>query len=294
MLESLIKMDYKNDTRRLPYIVYILKDEVNWEEGSPGYEIFKSCLLLAQKRGNVSFVWHASDTAQCFYSNGVATTPSIATNLQLTINMPKIALNSKGNFYDNLNSIVEVVEEMISMQNALLYGRTLENFPTLSKFPLNGVIYGGTDKFATVFQESNISIGITGLLEAVKILNPDISFMDMAGEADSILKKMKARIHLQNKHYKLMSMCDIKITNELFESDRQRSAMAQQSISGFSPGVTLLPIGYNLRDRIALEETLYDSFDMPVPVLIQRDKPREEMLDGLTSIKNKNAILTVI
>lgn len=294
MLEALLRISDRSTGSQLPFIVYKVQDGVNWSDEDPNFGLFSNCLALAQHRGNVNFIWAEPTDDRVFYSNGIAQDSSRAVNMQLTLNLPKIAFNSRGNFYENLNNIMNITDEIINLQGELLGGRTAENFPTLSKLCINGKVYSGEEKFSNIFQESNIAIGITGLLETVKIINPNASFTEMSEIATEILRKIKKRVRLQNRQYRLISTYDLKITNALFENDRQRQGFIQSGVSRYSPGITLLPIGYNIRDRINLEKVLYDNFDMPVPVLIQRDKSREEILEGIMQLKNSNAFIAVI
>lgn len=295
LISALLRLNEKSDKFDLPYIVFKMHPEISMESEAPNHELFNNCLRLARRRGNVSFIWTEKDDNNAYYSNGIKTPVSQSTSLQLTLNLPKIALNSKGNFYENLDNIITIAEDIITTQKEYLEKRTLENFPNIKNFPVNGYQYvSGENRFSNVFRDCWVMIGITGLSEALKILNPNASFSEIDTLAQETTTRIKKRIHLQNKNYKLMSSYDLKITNSLYENDRQRTIFNQMGINRYSPGITLLPVGYNIKDRINLEKNCYNNFDMPVPVLIQREHEESEILEGITKIMQKNAILTVI
>ena len=293
MLSTMANIQSQHKSNRVaPYIVYTLNDEVNVSPGSPNYDIFNMVLNLASKRGGINFAWRSPELSH--FPSGYTAEVNTSTNLQLTLNLPKIALNSQGNFIDSLHNVVNIAAEIIDLDTKMLLSRDVDNFPTISKFNINGRSYDGTEKFTNLFNNSKISIGITGLVETVKLLNPNASFNELPTLTAELLQKIKRRIYLQDKRYKLIVSSDLKITNTLFESERQRAQLSQHGISQYSPGITLLPIGYNVKDRISLENDLYQFFDSPVPVLVQREKGKEEILEAITAIKDYNATIIVL
>ena len=294
MLDSLLKIS-ENGVYGLPYIVYKINNN-NWSDDSNNKNILHKTITLAQKRGNVSFVWDNNEEEDnVYFSNGLKNQTSQSVNLQLTLNLPKIALNSKdNNLYGNINLILDIIDEIVSMNTKMLNERTIDNFPTINQFKINEKYYSGETKFSNIFNDSIIVIGMFGLMEAIKILNPDLSLLESSEQAELITNKLKKRIHLQNKKYKLMPIYDLKIVNAIYDGEKQRSQLSNKGITGYSPGITLLPIGYNVKDRINLEEKTYANFDMPVQVLILKDRDKGEILEGIQKIKDKNAMITII
>lgn len=293
MFDAILRMSKDNIINALPYIVFKIKDGINWNEEDKSFNLLNSALNIAVNRGNISFIWADKINDTILFSNGIALKENLTTNLQLTLNLPKIALNSDGNFYGNLDNIINISEEIISLNRKMLSERTADNFPTMSKLKINNVIYSGTERFSNIFQNSQTIIGITGLVDAIKILNPNISFNEIPDVAEEMLKKIQKRIHLQNGNYKLLAAYDLKINGFLYNEDRQKKKLIDLGITNFSPGISILPLGYGVKDRILLEQKMYDKFDFPVNVIVQKEKGKEEILDGIIAVNNKNAFISV-
>ena len=284
-----INLSHRNNIAS-PSISYILHDEVNCNEDAPNYDIFISVLNLAAKRGNITFT---REQDKVTFSSGYNNEVNQSVNLQLTLNLPKIALNSKGNFYDSFHNVINVVEEIVTLNQEMLSGKDVDNFPTISKLPINNQLYDSSEKFSKLLERGQTVIAITGLVEAIKILNPEANFTEISSLAEELLTKIKKRIYLQNKEYKLMVSNDMKITNGLFNGERQRPILSQKGITQYSTGISILPNGYSVKDRIEIEKSLYSDFDIPVPVIIQKEKGRDEILDGINVSRDLNVNILI-
>ena len=186
------------ETPIFPIQIFKVKEGVNYNPGDPNYDLFKLACRVSAKRlfPNFSFL-DAPFNAQ-YYKEGDINTeiaymgcrtrvianhydPSreIVTgrgNLSFTsINLPRIAINAKGNvdwFFEELERKVQLVIGQLLDRFKIQCSKKVRNFPFLmgEGIWLDSDKLGMDDSIAEVLKHGTLTVGFIGLAEALKAL----------------------------------------------------------------------------------------------------------------------------
>ena len=186
------------ETPIFPIHIFKVKDGVNYNPTDPNYDLFKLACRVSAKRlfPNFSFV-DAPFNLQ-YYKEGNPDTeiaymgcrtrvignnfdPSreIVTgrgNLSFTsINLPRLAINAKGNvgtFFDSLDDMMELCIEQLLHRFKIQASKKVKNYPFLmgQGVWIDSDKLGINDEVGEVLKHGTLSVGFIGLAECLKSL----------------------------------------------------------------------------------------------------------------------------
>ena len=184
------------ETSIFPIHIYKVKDGVNAKPGDPNYDLFRMACRVSAKRLFPNFEFLDAPFNLQFYKEGdpdteVATmgcrtrvmaningpsTTSGRGNLSFTsINLPRIAIESKGDlrkFYKTLDSRIDLVIRQLLHRFKIQCGKKVYNYPFLmgQGVWLDSDKLGPDDSVAEVLRHGTLSVGFIGLAETLKAL----------------------------------------------------------------------------------------------------------------------------
>ena len=184
------------ETPIFPISVFQLKSGVNYNEGDPNYDLFKLACKVSAKRLYPNFLnvessfnlpyYFPGDYNKCVATMGCRT--RVMSNVNgpeesggrgnfafVTINLPKLALEAKGNveeFFALFDKYIDMSHDYLLFRLKFIADKHVYNFPFLME---QGVWMGSeklkpTDTIADVLKHASYSIGFCGLAECLVAL----------------------------------------------------------------------------------------------------------------------------
>ena len=182
-----------HETPIFPVQVFKVKDGVNTKAGDPNYDLFRLACQVSAKRlfPNFSFLDATYNINKykpgkpetelavmgCrtrVYENHVG--DEIVTgrgNLSFTtINLPRLAIEHKNNFFIHLKNVMYKVQEQLLSRFNLIAQKKVYNFPFLMSQGvwLDSEKLGPDDEIREVLKHGSMSIGFIGLAECLTVL----------------------------------------------------------------------------------------------------------------------------
>jgi ribonucleoside-triphosphate reductase len=186
------------ETPIFPVQIFKVKEGINYNEGDPNYELYKLAIKTSAKRlfPNFSFI-DAPFNLQYYkegdYDTEIAymgcrtrvmgnvydknrETTCGRGNLSFTsINLPRIAIEAKGNiskFYTGLDEIIELVIRQLLHRFKIQCTKKGRNYPFLmgQGIWIDSDDIGRDDTVAEILKHGSLSMGFIGLAEALKAL----------------------------------------------------------------------------------------------------------------------------
>lgn len=186
------------ETAIFPINIFKVKEGVNYNPGDPNYDLFQLACKVSAKRLFPNFAFLDAPFNLRYYRPGRPETEAVYMgcrtrvmgnafdpeneiafgrgNLSFTsINLPRIALNSKGNmewFFDELERKMELVTRQLLDRFQIQSAKKVRNFP----FLMGQGIWIGSDKLGPndevgeVLKHGTLSIGFIGLAETLVAL----------------------------------------------------------------------------------------------------------------------------
>ena len=186
------------ETPIFPIHIFKVKEGVNYNPEDPNYDLFKLACRVSAKRLFPNFSFLDAPFNKSYYKEGHPETEvaymgcrtrvlgnTFDKNNEITygrgnlsftsINLPRIAINSKGNiewFFEELERKMELVTKQLLDRFQIQASKTVRNFP----FLMGQGIWIGSDKLSTddkigeVLKHGTLSVGFIGLAEALVAL----------------------------------------------------------------------------------------------------------------------------
>lgn len=186
------------ETPIFPVQIFKVKDGINYNEGEPNYDLFKLAMHTSAKRLFPNFSFIDAPFNLQYYKEGNYDTeiaymgcrtrvmgnvhdPEHETtcgrgNLSFTtINLPRIAIEAKGDikkFYDNLDQYIELVIRQLLHRFKIQCTKKGRNYPFLmgQNIWINSDNIGPDDSIAEILKHGTLSMGFIGLAETLKAL----------------------------------------------------------------------------------------------------------------------------
>ena len=186
------------ETPIFPIHIFKVKEGVNYNPGDPNYDLFKLACRVSAKRLFPNFAFLDAPFNKAYYKEGRPETEVAYMgcrtrvlgnvydrnneitygrgNLSFTsINLPRIAINSKGNvewFFEELERKLDLVTKQLLDRFQIQASKTVRNFPFLMG---QGIWIGSDklsidDKIGEVLKHGTLSVGFVGLAEALVAL----------------------------------------------------------------------------------------------------------------------------
>ncbi len=186
------------ETPIFPVQIFKVKEGVNYNEDDPNYDLFKLAIKTSAKRLFPNFSFLDAPFNLAYYREGdpdtevaymgcrtrvlgnnydkTRQTTSGRGNLSFTsINLPRIAIESKGNidkFYSILDKRMELVFRQLINRFKIQCSKTVKNYPFLmgQGVWIDSDKLGENDSVAEVLKNGTLSVGFIGLAETLKAL----------------------------------------------------------------------------------------------------------------------------
>lgn len=186
------------ETPIFPIQIFKVKEGINYNPGEPNYDLFKLACRVSAKRLFPNFSFVDAPFNLKYYKPGQPETeiaymgcrtrvignvydPSREIingrgNLSFTtVNLPRIALRSKGDlsvFFNELDSIINLVIDQLIERFEIQAEKKVKNFPFLmgQGIWLDSEKLGAEDKIREVLKHGTLSMGFIGLAECLKAL----------------------------------------------------------------------------------------------------------------------------
>ena len=186
------------ETPIFPVQIFKVKEGVNYNEDDPNYDLFKLAIKTSAKRLFPNFSFLDAPFNLAYYREGdpdtevaymgcrtrvlgnnydkTRQTTSGRGNLSFTsINLPRIAIESKGNidkFYSILDKRMELVFRQLINRFKIQCSKTVKNYPFLmgQGVWIDSDQLGENDSVAEVLKNGTLSVGFIGLAETLKAL----------------------------------------------------------------------------------------------------------------------------
>ncbi len=186
------------ETPIFPIQIFKVKEGVNYNYSDPNYDLFKLACRVSAKRLFPNFSFMDAPFNKAFYKEGDYDTevaymgcrtrvaaniydPGRQTtggrgNLSFTsVNLPRIALHSKGNldlFFDDLDRKIALVIEQLLARFKIQAGKKVRNFPFLmgEGIWMDSAGLGPDDEIGEILKHGTLTVGFIGLAETLKSL----------------------------------------------------------------------------------------------------------------------------
>ncbi|MBP2634041.1 MAG: anaerobic ribonucleoside-triphosphate reductase, partial [Firmicutes bacterium] len=186
------------ETPIFPVQIFKVKEGINYNEGEPNYDLFKLAMHTSAKRLFPNFSFIDAPFNFQYYKEGDYDTeiaymgcrtrvmgnvhdPAHETtcgrgNLSFTtINLPRLAIEAKGDinkFYDSLDQFIELVIRQLLHRFKIQCTKKGRNYPFLmgQNIWINSDHIGPDDSIAEVLKHGSLSMGFIGLAETLKAL----------------------------------------------------------------------------------------------------------------------------
>ncbi|WP_446898254.1 anaerobic ribonucleoside-triphosphate reductase [Clostridium sp. LBM24168] len=176
-----------------PNIIFRVKDGVNKKEGDPYYYLFRIACRVAAKRMNPTFMNMDANFNKFYYDQGIIPSTMgcrtyVCSNVNgeagpkgrgniapTTINLPRIAIISKGNldkFFKLLNDRLNLSKESLIHRYNTLKKLKVKDLPFVAgqKLMKGAEDLGEEDSIEPILKQGTWAIGFIGLAEALKAL----------------------------------------------------------------------------------------------------------------------------
>jgi len=186
------------ETPIFPIHIFKVKEGVNYNPGDPNYDLFKLACRVSAKRLFPNFAFLDAPFNKAYYREGRPETEVAYMgcrtrvlgnvydrnneitygrgNLSFTsINLPRIAINSKGNvewFFEELERKLDLVTKQLLDRFQIQASKTVRNFPFLmgQGIWIDSDKLSIDDKIGEVLKHGTLSVGFIGLAEALVAL----------------------------------------------------------------------------------------------------------------------------
>lgn len=186
------------ETPIFPVQIFKVKEGVNYNEGDPNYDLFKQAMHTSAKRLFPNFSFIDAPFNLAYYTEGDYNTEIAYMgcrtrvmgnthdktrqvtcgrgNLSFTtINLPRLAIEAKGDlqkFYASLDSIIELVIRQLLHRFKIQCSKKGRNYPFLmgQNIWMDSDALGPDDSVAEVLKHGTLSMGFIGLAETLKSL----------------------------------------------------------------------------------------------------------------------------
>lgn len=186
------------ETPIFPVQIFKVKEGINYNEGEPNYDLFKLAMHTSAKRLFPNFSFIDAPFNLQYYKEGDYDTeiaymgcrtrvmgnvhdPAHETtcgrgNLSFTtVNLPRLAIEAKGDikkFYDSLDQFIELVIRQLLHRFKIQCTKKGRNYPFLmgQNIWINSDHIGPDDSIAEVLKHGSLSMGFIGLAETLKAL----------------------------------------------------------------------------------------------------------------------------
>lgn len=289
LLDALAKAHREGVDVRNPHVVFLVSEDSNYDEGSPGRELFESAVTLATSRGGVSFVW-AEDYSHAYFSDGVRVPAGECVSLRVDVNAPKLVAEAGSEFYEVFDILVDAIDAAVQKHDAGIASKGEGNFPAMSRFVPEAEGWS----FQRSLAGQKVLVGVVGLGEAARILDPNREGLDSTARLSRVLaKRLRKRLMLQDERYVLYPQSDLTVARRLYERDRVLMSETY-GIGSYLPSPSVLPLGYPVTERLNVESETYSAFTSTGVVMVDREKGRPEVLAGIEGVREIRAVLSVV
>lgn len=275
---------------RTPHLAFLVSEDVNWDPGSPNRDLLEAATALAEARGSVSFSWD-DGYGYAYFSDGTRIAAGDCVSLTVDVNAAKLVAEAGGEFQEAFGLLAETVEAAAAAHDQGLGGKGEECFPALRTLGLSEDAGWG---FSRALQDRTVLVGIVGLAEAARILDPtrEGGLESTARLARVMAKRMRKRLLLSGGRYVLYPASSRVAARKMF--DRDRDLMAEKyGISSYLPSPALMPVGYPVADRMALEGGIYPAFGTTGRLQVEGNKGRAEIEAGILAVRDSSAVLGI-
>ncbi len=186
------------ETPIFPIQIFKVKEGVNYNLNDPNYDLFKLACRVSAKRLFPNFSFMDAPFNKAFYKEGDINTEvaymgcrtRVVANIHdpgrqstggrgnlsfTSVNLPRIAINTKGNldfFFDDLDRKIELVIEQLLSRFKIQSGKKVRNFPFLmgEGIWLDSEKLGPDDEIGDILKHGTLTVGFIGLAETLKAL----------------------------------------------------------------------------------------------------------------------------
>ena len=220
------------ETPIFPIQIFRVKEGINYNPEDPNYDLFKLACRCSAKRLFPNFSFQDSPFNAQYYKGTPETeisymgcrtrvignvadkTKAISNgrgNLSFTsINLPRIAINSKGDmakFYDELDHKIALVASQLLHRYKIQCSKRVRNYPFLmgNSVWIDSEKLSVDDTLETVLKHGTLSVGFIGLAETLVALTGQHhgESADMQKLGLKIIEHMREKMDLLSKHYHL-------------------------------------------------------------------------------------------
>ncbi len=180
----------RGETPIFPNLVFRIKKGVNFDPGDPNYDLYRLALQVAARRMNPTFSFMDSSfnkdygdevsymgcrTRVIANRHGAAVSAGRGNIAPVTLNLPRIALESKGQqelFFVQLDRVLRIATHQLLHRFEVLARLQARDLPFLmgQKLYLGSDEIGPDDTIREVIKHGTLAIGFIGLAETLQML----------------------------------------------------------------------------------------------------------------------------
>lgn len=265
-----------------PNIIFRVKEGVNMKPGDPNYDLLQLAMRVAAKRMNPTFSFmdasfNAPYGTEVSYMgcrtrvignrHGEEVAPRRGNLSFSTINLPRIALKSKGNlgeFYRQLESVIQLTCEQLYHRYQVQAQLKVKDMPFVmgQKMYMGSENLSGCDTIEEAIKHGSLSIGFIGLAETLACLTGKHhgESADSQAIGISIIQFMKRLIDQAadqyNLNYTLLATPAEGLSGRFLGIDKERfGVVAGVTDKEYYSNSFHVPVGYDISlfDKIAKE-----------------------------------------
>lgn len=184
------------ETPIFPISVFQLKEGINYNPGDPNYDLFKKAIRVSAKRLFPNFISNDSSFNLPYYKEGDYNTFASAMGCRtrvignvngpeitggrgnfafVTINLPMLALNAKGDtkkFFKLFDKYIKLSKKYLEHRYSIISHKKAKNFPFIlgQHIWMDSEKLDPEDEIAPVLKHASLSIGFCGLAECLVVL----------------------------------------------------------------------------------------------------------------------------
>jgi ribonucleoside-triphosphate reductase (formate) len=270
------------ETPIFPNIIFRVKEGINFNPSDPNYDLFRMAMRVAATRMNPTFSFmdapfnHSFGTEVAYMGcrtrviadrHGEAVSDGRG-NLSFTsINLPRIAIKSKGNlqqFYSNLEEILVLVSKQLIHRYQIQSHLKVRDMPFLmgQGLYIDSEKLKPEDEIGSIIRHGTLSIGFIGLAETLIALTG--YHQAQSADAQSLGLEIIGFMRWQIDHFAEEYDLNFTLLATPAEGLSGRFAGMDQKLYGIMPGVTdkeyytnsfHVPVGYSTSsfNKLALE-----------------------------------------
>ena len=180
----------RGETPIFPNLVFRVKEGINFNPGDPSYDLYRLALQVAARRMNPTFSFMDSSFNKAFGDevsymgcrtrvianrHGAAVSAGRGNIAPVTLNLPRIALESKGQqelFFVQLDRVLRIATRQLLHRFEVLARLQASDLP----FLMGQKLYFGSDKLGPddtireVIKHGTLAVGFIGLAETLQML----------------------------------------------------------------------------------------------------------------------------